>query len=90
MYGNTDIHKLPIEAYADDKNLIDALKSTKFVTDKRLPIDISSVEEMISNIQIKKVEWIPTDKQLANCLTKQEFTSDELLLTLPNGKLTME
>ena len=90
MYGNTDIHKLPIEAYVDDKNLIDALKSTKFVTDKRLPIDISTVEEMISNKQIKKVEWIPTNKQLANCLTKQGFTSDELLLTLQNGKLTME
>ena len=45
---------------------------------------------MISNKQIKKVEWIPTNKQLANCLTKQGSTSDELILTLQNGKLTME
>ena len=90
MYENIDNHKLPIEAYVDNKSLIDALKSTKFVTDKRLRIDISSVKEMISNKQIKKVEWTPTNKQLANCLTEQGSTSDELILTLQNGKLTME
>ena len=38
MYGNTDNSKLPIEAYVDNKSLIDAWKSTKFVTDKRLRI----------------------------------------------------
>ena len=37
--GNIDNHKLPIEAYVDNKSLIDALKSTKFFTDKRLRID---------------------------------------------------
>ena len=90
MYGNIDNHKLPIEAYVDNKSLIDALKSTKFVTDKRLRIDISSVKGMVSNKEIKKVEWIPTNKQLVNCFTKQGPTSDELILTLQNGKLTME
>ena len=90
MYGNTDNSKLPIEAYVDNKSLIDAWKSTKFVTDKRLRIDISSVKEMISNKQIKKVDWIPTNKQLANCLTKQGSTFDQLILTLQNCKLTME
>ena len=90
VHGNIDNHKLPIEAYDDNKSLIDALKSTKFVTDKRLRIDISSVKGMISNKEIKKIEWIPTNKQLANCLTKQGSTSDELILTLQNGKLTME
>ena len=90
MYGNIDNHKLPIEAYIDNKTLIDTLKSTKFVTDKRLRIDISSVKEMISNKQIKKVEWIPTNKQLVNCLKKQGSTSNELILTLQNGKLTIK
>ena len=90
MSGNTDNFKLPIEAYVDNKSLIDAWKSTKFVTDKRLRIDISSVKEIISNKQIKKVEWIPTNKQLANCLVKQGSTSGELILTLQNGKLAME
>ena len=47
MYGSIDNDKLPIEAYVDNKRLIDAMKSTKFVTDKRLHIDISSVKEMI-------------------------------------------
>ena len=70
MYGNIDNHKLPIEAYVDNKSLTDALKSTKFVTDKRLRIDISSVKEMISNKQIKKVEWIPINKQLCELLNE--------------------
>ena len=70
MYENIDNHKLPIEAYVDNKSLIDALKSTKFVTDKRLRIDISSVKEMISNKQIKKVEWIPINKQLCELLNE--------------------
>ena len=30
MYGNSDNHKLPIEAYVDNKSLVDALKSTNF------------------------------------------------------------
>ena len=90
MYENTDNHKLTIEAYSYNKSVIDALKSIKFVTDKRFCIDISSVKEMISNKQIKKVDWIPTNKQLLNRLMKQGFTSDELILTLQNGKLTME
>ena len=90
MYENTDNHKLTIEAYSYNKSVIDALKSIKFVTDKRFCIDISSVKEMISNKQIKKVDWIPTNKQLLNRLMKQGFTFDELILTLQNGKLTME
>ena len=90
MHGNTDNHKLPIQAYIHNKSLIDELKWTNFVTDKRLFIDISSVKEIISNKQIKKVEWISTNKKLANCLTKQGSSFDELILTLQNGKLTME
>ena len=90
MYGNIDNHKLTIEAYSYNKSLIDALKSIKFVTDKRLRTDIISVKEIISNKQIKKVDWVPTNKQLVICLMKQGFTFDELILTLQNGKLTME
>ena len=42
LYVNIDNNKLPKEVYVVNKSLIDALKSTKFVSDKRLRIDISA------------------------------------------------
>ena len=48
MYGNSDNHKLPIEAYVDNKSLVDALKSTNFK------------DYVLISVQLKK--WSQTNK----------------------------
>ena len=46
-FGNA--RSLPIEFITDNQSLIDALKSSKYVSDKRLRIEIGIVKEMRTN-----------------------------------------
>ena len=65
---------------------MDSLNSSKPVTDKRLRIDISALKEAIKQYKIK-YQWVPTNLQLADCLTKHGASSLKLTSTLRNGKL---
>ena len=46
-FGNT--RSLPIEFITDNQSLVDALKSSKYVSDKCLRIEIGIVKEMVEN-----------------------------------------
>lgn len=63
-----DSDKVPIIAFVDNTSVVEALKSTKMVDDKRLRIDIAAIKEIKNNNVL--VKWIPGKVQLANCLTK--------------------
>ena len=63
--------RLPVKCSADNKSLVDALRSLKKVDNKYLRINITSLKERIQKGEISSVEWIDTRKQLANCLTKK-------------------
>jgi hypothetical protein len=77
---------IPITCVIDNYSLFDAVKSTKFVSDKRLRLEISSVKELLESKQIKQVSWSNTKQQLADCLTKKGASSFLLLKTLSDGK----
>lgn len=47
MQIDTDHHSVPIVCVTDNFSLVDALKSTKFVAEKRLRLEISSIKELI-------------------------------------------
>ena len=49
------LNNIPIEIYTDSKPLYDALKSQKYVSDKRLRIDIGALKEMLHNKEIDKI-----------------------------------
>ena len=55
----------------DNQSSVDALKSSKYVSDKRLRIEIGIVKEMVENKQIGKIRWIKSKKQIADILTKK-------------------
>ena len=63
----------PLKIYCniDNKSLLEALYSSKLVDDQRLRIDISVLQDMITKKEITSVHWVPTAKQLADCLTKK-------------------
>lgn len=63
--------EIPIKCLVDNKSLVDALKSMKKVEDKYLRINIACLKDMLERKEISSVEWIPTSKQVANCLTKK-------------------
>ena len=70
--------------YCDNKNLVNSVYSSTNVDDKRLFIDICVLRGMIDQKEISSFCWIPTDLQLANCMTKQGASANYLLNVLNN------
>ena len=75
---------IDIVIYCDNRNLVDCVKSSTSIEDKRLLIDIAVLRDMLSQKEISEIIWIPTDKQLSNCLTKQGASSQSLVHVLNN------
>lgn len=42
-------HQLAVEAYVDNKSVIESLNSTKLVDDRRLRIDTAAISETVNN-----------------------------------------
>ena len=80
--------KLPITIRTDNNSLYDSVHSTNSLEDKRLQMDIAILREMLGKGEIDKVEWIPKEQQLADCLTKKGALSKKLLQAL-NGNWKM-
>ena len=78
--------EIPIVSYVDSENLRKAVYSTKQVLDKKLRIDLACVKESIEKENVK-VEWIPGDRMLANCLTKAGASARDLMRVLETGTL---
>ena len=68
-------------------SLRNAVYSTKLVDDKRLRIDIASIQEMMENGDIQQICWCPADQQLANGLTKRGASVKELLDVIQSGRI---
>ena len=69
----------------DNELLCDAVHSTKtIIEDKQLKIDIGILREMLHNREISSIEWIDSDKQLADPLTKGGASTNKLMEAL-NG-----
>ena len=77
---------IPIHLYTDNKSLIDAIKSSKYVNEKRLRIDITAFKEFISENQIQIAKWMNSKEQLADVLL-QGANPYALLKVLNNGCL---
>ena len=69
VYGKSST-RLPIEVVTDNQSLCDALASSKYVSDRRLRIDIGSLKELIADKHIEKITWVCAEEQLADFLTK--------------------
>nr|XP_039274020.1 uncharacterized protein LOC120347974 [Styela clava] len=80
--GRVQPEKFGIECCTDSQSLCDAIKSTKAVSEKRLTIDIYGLKEMVSSHRISCIKKLPSDQQLADCLTKKGASSNELLNAL--------
>ena len=76
---------VPITLRTDNKSLWQNIHSTKQLSDERLQIDISIMREMVEKKEVAKVEWVSTEKQLADCLTKKGASSRKLVQALRGG-----
>ena len=72
----------PIILKTDSRNLHDAVHSTKTIEDRRLKVDICSLRQKLANEEIKSIQWINKELQLADCLTKLEAPTSKLIEVL--------
>ena len=61
----------------DNASLVETLKSSNLVSDRRLRIDVARVKEMMAKKEIQ-TEWIKGREQVADCLTKVGASSESL------------
>lgn len=54
--------QIPIEAFANNKSVVEAVYSTKTVDYKHLRIDTRSNKDMLQMKTVTEVHWIPGDK----------------------------
>ena len=64
-------NQLPVVALTDSKSLWESIHNSRQCEEKLLRNNIASMKEMISLGMVNSVDWVPTDKQLADCMTKR-------------------
>ena len=79
--------QIPVEAFTDSKSLWESLHNTRQCEEKILRNSIAGIKELIDLKMIKEVNWVPTQNQLADCMTKQGKNSDWLLRVSSNNIL---
>ena len=68
---NIHPREIPVEAIIDNKNLHSIIYSTKLISEKRLRIDVATIQEMLPQGEVSKITWKQTLFQIADCLTKK-------------------
>ena len=79
----------PISIMVDNKSLCESVKSTGMLAEKRLLVEMASLRELQETKQIN-VEWVSTQNQLADCLTKAGANRQTLIDILCEGKLDLD
>ena len=74
-----------ISINTDNKSLYENVHSTTAVAEKRLRVEIAAIRESIRRDEVK-VKWVPHEKQLADCLTKQGADSSALFEVIKKGR----
>jgi hypothetical protein len=70
----------------DCRSLYDHVLHRKQVTEKRLTVDLAAITESIALQELNRLEWVATDRQLADALTKHT-TALQLIQSLDAGKI---
>ena len=55
-------------------------------SENRLRIDLAIIKQMLERQELAGLQWIPSNIQLADCLTKQGADPIKLMYALKNGK----
>ena len=76
-----------IDCYIDSQSLYNAANSTTSLSDKRLRVDVAIIREMLQNNEISKLVWVPSNSQLADCLTKKGANTSSIVNVLTTNQL---
>ena len=73
---------IPVVGVTDSKNLRDAVYTSRNVDDKRHKIDICALRDMLRREEVYAVEWVKSECQLADALTKNGVNATKLINSL--------
>ena len=73
------------QSIIDSKSLYDAVYSSNNPTEKRLKVELCAIRESLEKGEIQSVNWVVSQDQLDDCLTKQGASREKLYDVL-NGK----
>ena len=62
---------MPVAAKTDSKSLWESLHNSRQCEEKMLRNTIAGIKELLELQMVDTVDWVPTDYQLADCLTKK-------------------
>ena len=78
---------IKIQAYCDNKDTVEQVRSTKQDPKaKRIAADIAKIKEMIQTREVSTLDWVPSQQQLADALTKRGAAKEPIITTLKTGK----
>ena len=87
LFDKYDANKIPIKFYVDNNDLYQAIHSEKLVTEKRLRIELNALKELLNSGELSNINWVQTEYQLANVLTKMGASGQNILKTFKNGRI---
>jgi len=74
-----------IHAFTDSASLVESIRSTKQVDEGAMRLHVERIKDHLQSKDIETVKWIPTDKMLADPLTKMKADSSNLTNLLKTG-----
>ena len=83
-----DSSKLPIVCKTDNSGMYDCTHSSTQILDKRLRIEMAILREMVNRKEIDNITWVPSDHQIADCLTKRGVPSYKILRYLSGQRFS--
>ena len=79
-------HTIKVHVYTDCKSLLDASRNINQVTEKKTPIELSSIREMINNDEIQ-LHQVSSQNQLADIATKKGPSTAPITECLQEGQI---
>ena len=80
------VDEIPVIVFTDSKNLHESIHSTSMVEDAWLIPDIAIIKEAIEQGTVTSIRRVSSGEMLANCLTKQGASAEQLLDVLKTGE----
>ena len=80
-------NQIPVEAFTDSKSLWESLHNTRQCEEKLLRNSIAGMKELMGSKMVENISWVPTSKQLADCMTKSRTDSEWLLNVASRNRL---
>ena len=75
----------PIHAFTDSASLVESIRSTKQVDEGSMRLHVERIKDHLLSQNIELVTWVPTDKMLADPLTKLKADATNLSTVLRTG-----